>query len=353
MRSTLSSAATVGGVAAGAGNILARNAADGVVVAGGVGSVIRGNSIFGNGGLGIDLSDNGRSPNDLTDSDAGPNLTQNFPVLIAATISGGNLFVTYSVNSDPGNAAYPLTVDFYESDLLGQGRVYLGSNTYTAADFTVGAKIVNLGNAGVLGVVQPEPLVAVATDSGANSSEFSDARLVGIGGPTSFTVNTVNDGDDGLCDIVHCSLREAIQYANLNSGFADTIPFNIPGLAAVQHRAGLAAAGDHRSGDRQRGHPAGLRRHADRRAQRHRRERRSRPAPALGGERDAARSGDQPLQQRRHPDRQQPVGHRRRQLHRHRHRRSEPRREMAPTASRSRPGATTLSSAARPSPTAT
>ncbi len=44
-----------------------------------------------------------------------------------------------------------------------------------------------------------------------------------------FTVNTVNDGDDGLCDIVHCSLREAIQYANLNSGFADTIPFNIPG----------------------------------------------------------------------------------------------------------------------------
>ena len=226
----LGSAATVGGIAAGAANILARNVGDGVVVASGVGSAIRGNSIFGNLGLGIDLSDNGRSPNDLTDSDAGPNLTQNFPVLIAATISGGNLFVTYSVNSDPGNAAYPLTVDFYESDLLGQGRVYLGSNTYTAADFTVGAKIVNLGNAGVLGVVQPEPLVAVATDSGANSSEFSDARLVGIGGPTSFTVNTVNDGDDGLCDIVHCSLREAIQYANLNSGFADTIPFNIPGL---------------------------------------------------------------------------------------------------------------------------
>ncbi len=225
----LQTAATVGGVAAGAGNILARNANDGVAVAGGVGSAVRGNSIFGNGGLGIDLSDNGRSPNDLNDSDAGPNLMQNFPVLIAATISGGNLFVTYSVNSDPGNAAYPLTVDFYESDLLGQGRVYLGTNTYTAADFTVGAKIVNLGNAGVLGVVQPEPLVAVATDSGANSSEFSDARLVGIGGATSFIVNTINDGDDGLCDIVHCSLREALQYANLNSGFADTIPFNIPG----------------------------------------------------------------------------------------------------------------------------
>ena len=192
-------------------------------------SAIRGNSIFGNGDLGIDLGDNGRSPNDLTDSDAGPNLTQNFPVLIAAAISGGDLFVTYSVNSDPGNSAYPLTIDFYESDLLGQGRVYLGTNSYSAADFTLGAKTVNLGNAGVLGVVQPEPLVAVATDAGANSSEFSDPRLVGIAGATTFTVNSTNDIDDGLCDLTHCSLREAILFANLNSGAADTVAFNIPG----------------------------------------------------------------------------------------------------------------------------
>ena len=225
----LQSPTTVGGVAAGAGNVIARNSSDGVAVAGGVGTAVRGNSIFGNLALGIDLADNGRSANDLTDSDAGPNLTQNFPVLIAASISGGDLFVTYSVNSDPGNSGYPLTIDVYESDLLGQGRTYLGSDSYTAGDFTLGAKTVNLGNATGLGVVQPEPLVAVATDTGANSSEFSDPRLVGIAGATTFTVNSTNDVDDGLCDLTHCSLREAILYSNLNSGFVDTIGFNIPG----------------------------------------------------------------------------------------------------------------------------
>ena len=44
---------------------------------------------------------------------------------------------------------------------------------------------------------------------------------------TTFTVNSTNDADDGTCDSTHCSLREAINAANANSG-ADTIEFDIP-----------------------------------------------------------------------------------------------------------------------------
>jgi CSLREA domain-containing protein len=44
------------------------------------------------------------------------------------------------------------------------------------------------------------------------------------------TVNTTNDVDDGSCDAVHCSLREAINAANAHLGL-DTIAFNIPGPA--------------------------------------------------------------------------------------------------------------------------
>ena len=45
---------------------------------------------------------------------------------------------------------------------------------------------------------------------------------------TTFTVNSNDDVDDGLCNTTHCSLREAIDAANSTTG-TDTITFNIPG----------------------------------------------------------------------------------------------------------------------------
>ena len=55
--------------------------------------------------------------------------------------------------------------------------------------------------------------------------------LLAIGAATvsasTFTVNTTDDTDDSTCDGTHCSLREAINAANSNSG-SDTIAFNIP-----------------------------------------------------------------------------------------------------------------------------
>ena len=45
---------------------------------------------------------------------------------------------------------------------------------------------------------------------------------------TTFTVNSIDDVDDGTCDPTHCSLREAITAANAIIG-TDRIEFNIPG----------------------------------------------------------------------------------------------------------------------------
>jgi len=45
---------------------------------------------------------------------------------------------------------------------------------------------------------------------------------------SNFVVNSADDVDDGSCDASHCSLREAINAANTNSG-RDSITFDIPG----------------------------------------------------------------------------------------------------------------------------
>jgi CSLREA domain-containing protein len=50
----------------------------------------------------------------------------------------------------------------------------------------------------------------------------------GGGGGTSYTVNSTNDVNDGTCDATHCSLREAINASNADSGDS-TIDFGVSG----------------------------------------------------------------------------------------------------------------------------
>src|SRR5262249_25643366 len=60
-------------------------------------------------------------------------------------------------------------------------------------------------------------------DIGAYESNLYD------GAAPVFTVNSTNDTDDGVCNAAHCSLREAINLANAQSGSEQHIAFNIPG----------------------------------------------------------------------------------------------------------------------------
>lgn len=123
---------TIGGTASGAGNVIAFNANDGVFVEAGTGNAIDPNSIFSNGGLGIDLGTNGVTANDTGDGDTGPNNLQNYPVLTSATTSGGNTTIAGTLNST-ANTSFLL--EFFSIAVCdgtnGEGQTYLGSTNVT------------------------------------------------------------------------------------------------------------------------------------------------------------------------------------------------------------------------------
>jgi hypothetical protein len=152
---------------------------EGVVVAGS-GTLrhrIRTNAMAGNDGIGIDLvGEFFEDANDPGDPDAGPNRLQNWPEMDVATWASGpqQLEVSVSVPTDPANATYPLTLDFYRADGDDEeGEIHLGAASYTAEDFAEGSVLVHLSPAP--GSVQVgDVVVATTTDADGNTSEFSD-----------------------------------------------------------------------------------------------------------------------------------------------------------------------------------
>ena len=170
---------TIGGTTTSASNVIAFNDGDGVFVESGTGNAILGNSIFSNGGLGIDLGSDGVTPNDPGDVDSGANLLQNFPVIEAAEIhKNGSVLVRYVVDSVAGSSTYPILVEFFAADADGQeGRTFLASDVYETADAQI-AKVISLGGSTALGVNGGDLIVATATDADGNTSEFSQASVV-------------------------------------------------------------------------------------------------------------------------------------------------------------------------------
>lgn len=103
------------------GNLIALNLGDGVSVISGTGNRILFNQITSNSGLGIDLGDDGRDTNDDKDGDSGPNNKQNFPVLVAASLTPvspdiarfrpeATITIRVSLNSTPNQN---FDIDFY------------------------------------------------------------------------------------------------------------------------------------------------------------------------------------------------------------------------------------------------
>jgi titin len=173
---------TVGGTAAGAGNVIAFNGNDGVLIGGtagatgnelaGTGNAVLGNSIFGNQKIGIDLgSDDGVTANGSAGT-TGPNDFQPFPVLTSATASGGAVLVAGTLSTGFAVASY--RVELFASPSAdpsghGQGQVFLGFVTA----LTDGGG--NATFAAILaGPLAPgEAVSATATDANGNTSEFS------------------------------------------------------------------------------------------------------------------------------------------------------------------------------------
>ena len=170
----------VGGTLAGEANLIAFNQFVGISVFSGTGNRLRGNSLHSNGRLGIDLGlepmMGGVTPNDLQDVDSGPNLLQNYPVLVSAAASGGGTNVSGSLNSTP---LASFVVDFYASAAadptgFGEGRTWLASSiVVTDANGDVAFSL-------TLPAMPPGQniLTATATDVAGNTSEFSAAIAV-------------------------------------------------------------------------------------------------------------------------------------------------------------------------------
>jgi titin len=150
---------SIGGTGAGAGNTIAFNGHDGVLVDTGTGNAIRRNVILGHDvGLGIELTNNG-------------NNNQAYPVLTSAYSDGSSTTIAGALASTPSTT---FTIEFFADTVCnpsgyGEGERFLGSTTVTTdadgnADFTFTIAI----------AVDPGQFIAAtATDADNNTSAFS------------------------------------------------------------------------------------------------------------------------------------------------------------------------------------
>jgi CSLREA domain-containing protein len=167
------------------GNVIAHNGGRGVAVTGGAGNQISDNSIFSNGGLGIDLEGgtetNGVTQNDPKDRDLGANKLQNYPTLLTATTDGTNTTITSRLKSIPEKH---FTIQFFsntEADPsgFGEGEEFQGwktvkTNRRGSASFTF---TVNQDLKGEF-VTATASHFGVVRDGreGVSTSEFSNAK---------------------------------------------------------------------------------------------------------------------------------------------------------------------------------
>ena len=166
---------TIGGTGPGEGNIIAFSGNVGVYVPGQSANTIRGNSIFKNGGIGIDNMPagipDGVTPNDPGDADGGANGLQNFPLITSVT-TGATTRIQGFLHT---KAAMTYDLDFYSNGCpdfprqFAEGKIYIGSGQVTTD-----------GNGdAAFDVTLPVPteasvqIVATATDPAGSTSEFS------------------------------------------------------------------------------------------------------------------------------------------------------------------------------------
>ncbi len=238
----------VGGTAAGAGNLIAYNAGDGVSIVAGSGHQVLGNTLFANANLGIDLGTSGVTANDLGDGDGGANSLQNFPLLTSANANSAGTTIAGTLNS---SASTTYRIEYYAirqtvADATnGEGERYLGFVNVTTDGSGNASVATTLAN---VWVNSGDRITATATNLATNNtSEFAanvNATSTGV-----VVVDTTNDVVDGTTTSIaalgaargadgRVSLREAVIASNNNAG-NDTII-----VAAGTYTLTIAGAGD-------------------------------------------------------------------------------------------------------------
>ena len=182
----------VGGTEPGEANVIANNGESSGVVILAYGGVhvrspeveIRGNRIWNNFPLGIDLLD-GRSsgrvtPNDPGDTDGGPNAGQNFPIITNVVFGSGQISIFGYLDSAPSTS---FAVDFFSDPActfrpqgFQQGKHYLGSAVVT----TDGSGSATFLETLPVTVESGEGITATATDPVGRTSEFSQRLILAM-----------------------------------------------------------------------------------------------------------------------------------------------------------------------------
>jgi photosystem II stability/assembly factor-like uncharacterized protein len=193
---------TIGGTQPEAANKIAFNGLIGIFVPVGTGNSIRGNSIFSNGSVGIDLG-NGRdgvTPNDVNDADTGANNLQNFPVITSVLSTGSSTMIQGTLNSSPNTI---FDIDFYSNaalDPTGNGE---GAQFFNRTSVTTDIN----GNATInvtfpAGLPAGRVITATATDPNGNTSEFSAGDPAAATGSVQFTVSLLQVIEDvGIANV--------------------------------------------------------------------------------------------------------------------------------------------------------
>jgi hypothetical protein len=168
-------------------SVIAFNAGAGVAVApAAVGNVLAPNAYFSNAGLPIDLGDDGPTPNDTADTDAGANRRQNAPVITSvapAAAPAAGLAVTGTVNTTPNTLVEVVVYSSPTND--GEGQTVLDVlrpfTTNAAGD---GSFSVNLPSApaGSWITATATTYAFTAETAETNTSEFS-APVAAAAGP--------------------------------------------------------------------------------------------------------------------------------------------------------------------------
>ena len=227
----------IGGVGPGEANVIAHNLSHGVFLTsnGGSENSVRGNAIFGNGGLGIEIGSAGPDFNDPLDADNGPNHQQNFPILTAVEHLGpqgvGGTRIVGKLHSAPSTT---FDLDFYSNPACSnfprefiEGEIYLGSaqvTTDASGNATFDQTFPVTTEAGAR-------ISSTATDPGGNTSEFSQRIIFGISpksgpatGGTPFTVSGTDFADPTTVTVGGVAAT-GVAFVNDHQLSASTPPF--------------------------------------------------------------------------------------------------------------------------------
>ncbi|MCO5189789.1 MAG: PKD domain-containing protein, partial [Anaerolineae bacterium] len=186
-------------------NVIRDNTVTGVVVSDPMANriAIQDNAIYDNGALGIDLGDDGVSPNDFFDADSGPNGLQNAPVMQRAVLSGTVTlfqgFINTTPNTDVEIALYSTAA--CDSSNYGEGEtllenvdIFTNSSGYATFQTEFNAVVPN-GTA----------ITALAStgdgELGFTTSEFSRCIIVGPNNdtwPNAFPIALTPSGLDAM-----------------------------------------------------------------------------------------------------------------------------------------------------------